>query len=81
MAQSARIATGAGEVPLTVANYPVFDAAGNLYVSNSGGWHQNGRLDLQDRPGGPRRGVEPHLGRFPQWHGNRCDGPSTFTWP
>ena len=31
----------AGEVPLTVANYPVFDAAGNLYVSNSGGWHKN----------------------------------------
>ena len=36
----------AGEVPLTVANYPVFDAAGNLYVSNSGGWHKNDWLDL-----------------------------------
>jgi gluconolactonase len=29
---------GAPGEELTVPNYPVFDAAGNLYVSNSGGW-------------------------------------------
>ena len=27
----------AGETPLKVANYPVFDVYGNLYVSDSGG--------------------------------------------
>ena len=42
----------AGEVPLTVANYPVFDAAGNLYVSNSGGWHQNDGWICKIAPGG-----------------------------
>lgn len=29
---------GASSEPLTVPNFLVFDAAGNLYVSNSGGW-------------------------------------------
>jgi gluconolactonase len=29
---------GAAGEELTVPNFPVFDAAGNLYVSNSGGW-------------------------------------------
>lgn len=29
---------GAADEPLTVPNFPVFDAEGNLYVSNSGAW-------------------------------------------
>ncbi|MEQ1768885.1 MAG: SMP-30/gluconolactonase/LRE family protein [Devosia sp.] len=29
---------GAEEQPFTVPNFPVFDAKGNLFVSNSGGW-------------------------------------------
>lgn len=43
---------GAAEEPLTVPNFPVFDAAGNLYVSNSGGWTaHNGHIQRIDAKG------------------------------
>ncbi len=33
------------EEPIPAPNYPVFDKAGNLYFSSSGGWHeQNGKI-------------------------------------
>lgn len=42
----------AGEVRFRTPNFPVFDAAGNLYVSDSGGHFQNnGRVNVI-RPGG-----------------------------
>jgi len=43
---------GASEEPLTVPNFPVFDAAGNLYVSNSGAWTgRNGHIQRIDARG------------------------------
>ncbi|MGE3799010.1 MAG: SMP-30/gluconolactonase/LRE family protein, partial [Thermomicrobiales bacterium] len=33
--------SGAPDRPLKTPNYPVFDTAGNLYVSDSGDWHRN----------------------------------------
>jgi gluconolactonase len=43
---------GATEEPLTVPNFPVFDGAGNLYVSNSGGWTAgNGHIQRIDPHG------------------------------
>ena len=55
----------AGEVPLTVANYPVFDAAGNLYVSNSGGWHKNDGWICKIAPGGQGEVWSRALADFP----------------
>jgi gluconolactonase len=44
---------GAEDEPLTVPNFPVFDAGGNLYVSNSGGWAAgNGHIQRIDAAGG-----------------------------
>ncbi len=43
---------GAAGEELTVPNFPVFDAAGNLYVSNSGGWTaKNGTIQKIARDG------------------------------
>jgi NAD(P)-dependent dehydrogenase (short-subunit alcohol dehydrogenase family) len=45
--------SGTAERPMVTPNYPVFDSAGNLYVSDSGGWKEhNGciyRVDPQGR--------------------------------
>lgn len=49
---SAIYSRGAEEEPLTVPNFPVFDAAGNLYVSNSGQWSGvNGHIQRIDANG------------------------------
>lgn len=50
--QSSIYSTGAVDEPLTVPNYPVFDARGNLYVSNSGGWKQNNGCIYRIAPDG-----------------------------
>ena len=54
-----------GEVPLSAANYPVFDAAGNLYVSNSGGWHKNDGWICKIAPGGQGEVWSRALPEFP----------------
>lgn len=43
---------GTPERPMVSPNYPVFDAAGNLYVSDSGEWNQNSGCIYIIRPGG-----------------------------
>jgi gluconolactonase len=43
--------TGTSDEPLTVPNYPVFDAHGNLYVSNSGNWGAQNGCIYRIRPG------------------------------
>jgi gluconolactonase len=45
-------ATGPKDNPLQRPNYPVFDAAGNLYVSDSRNWGQDDGLIYKFRPGG-----------------------------
>jgi gluconolactonase len=45
-------ATGTEDEPAVQPNYPVFDAAGNLYVSDSRAWGQNNGLIYRFRPGG-----------------------------
>lgn len=43
---------GAPSEPFKLPNYPAFDQQGNLYVCDSGGWHEdNGRI-FTIRPGG-----------------------------
>jgi gluconolactonase len=49
---AATYSKGADAEPLTVPNFPVFDAAGNLYVSNSGNWQgSNGHIQRIDPSG------------------------------
>jgi len=55
----------AGNTPLDVANYPVFDAAGNLYVSNSGGWLKDDGWICKIAPGGEGEVWSRALAEFP----------------
>ena len=56
---------GAGGRPLVNPNYPVFDAAGNLYVSDSGEWGKgDGRLWVV-RPGGRGEVLRDDVSAFP----------------
>ncbi|MEZ4666309.1 MAG: SMP-30/gluconolactonase/LRE family protein [Anaerolineae bacterium] len=43
---------GSAEQPMRVPNYPVFDAVGNLYVSDSGDWGQRNGFIWRIKPGG-----------------------------
>ena len=43
---------GTADQPMRLPNYPVFDAAGNLYVSDSGDWGARNGLIWRIRPGG-----------------------------
>jgi gluconolactonase len=52
-------------LPLVNPNYPVFDRSGNLYVSDSGGFHEdNGRLFVL-RPGGETELIDESVVQFP----------------
>lgn len=56
---------GRGGRALVSPNYPVFDAAGNLYVSESGEWgRDNGRLWVV-RPGGRGEVLSEDVSAFP----------------
>ncbi len=44
--------SGAPDRPMATPNYPVFDAAGNLYVSDSGGWKENNGCIFRVAPNG-----------------------------
>ncbi len=50
--ESSVYCAGPADNPLQVPNYPVFDAAGNLYVSDSRGWGQSNGLIYKFAPGG-----------------------------
>ncbi len=57
--------TGTAELPMTVPNYPVFDDAGNLFVSDSGDWDMcNGRIYVV-RPSGEAELAFPDFLAFP----------------
>lgn len=56
---------GTPELPMTVPNYPVFDDAGNLFVSDSGDWeHCDGRIYVI-RPSGETELAFPDYLAFP----------------
>ena len=44
--------SGSAARPMVTPNYPVFDAAGNLYVSDSGSWHGNDGCIFRIAPDG-----------------------------
>ena len=56
---------GTDDLPMVVPNYPVFDDAGNLFVSDSGDWELcNGRIYVI-RPSGETELAFPDYLAFP----------------
>ena len=51
--------------PIATPNYPVFDQAGNLFVSDSGGWKDDSGRLFRIRPGGEAEVWEESLCQFP----------------
>lgn len=56
---------GAPNRRLTTPNYPVFDAAGNLYVSDSGDWNAHNGCIFRIRPGGATEVFTDNVVSFP----------------
>lgn len=69
---------GAPDRPMAVPNYPVFDAAGNLYVSDSGGWKEFGGCLFRIRPGGETDVVGEGLEAFPNGMALHPDGARLY---
>ncbi len=64
--------TGTPEEPFRVPNYPAFDAEGNLYVCESGDWHEDNGMVYRIRPGG---GTEVWDRRPREFPNGLCMGP------
>lgn len=58
-------AAGAPGRRMKTPNYPVFDAAGNLYVSDSGDWKANNGCIFRVRPGGETEVFTDRVTNFP----------------
>jgi gluconolactonase len=56
---------GITERPMVLPNYPVFDSAGNLYVSDSGTWRGNDGCSWVIRPGGATELIDTSQSAFP----------------
>ena len=70
--------SGAPGRRMSVPNYPVFDATGNLYVSDSGGWKENGGSLFRIRPGGETEVVGEGLEAFPNGMALHPDGSRLY---
>lgn len=70
--------SGAPDQPMRVPNYPVFDATGNLYVSDSGGWKERSGCLFRIRPGGETEVVGEGLEVFPNGMALHPDGDRLF---
>jgi gluconolactonase len=70
--------SGAPDQPMRVPNYPVFDAAGNLYVSDSGGWKERSGCLFRIRPGGATEVVGEGLEAFPNGMALHLDGDRLY---
>jgi gluconolactonase len=70
--------SGAPDRGMRVPNYPVFDAAGNLYVSDSCGWKERSGCLFRIRPGGETEVVGQGLEAFPNGMALHPDGDRLF---
>ncbi len=71
-------ASGAPDRAMWTPNYPVFDDAGNLYVSDSGTWHGNDGCLFRVRPGGQTEVVSKELSAFPNGMALHPDGTRLY---
>ena len=65
--------TGPSSEPMAVPNYPAFDAEGNLYVCDSGGWKEDSGRIFKVAPGGDAVVWDRTLKTFPN---GLCIGPN-----
>ena len=70
--------SGAPSRRMSVPNYPVFDAAGNLYVSDSGAWKERSGCLFRVRPGGETEVVGEGLEAFPNGMALHPDGSRLY---
>ena len=70
--------SGAPGRRMSVPNYPVFDAAGNLYVSDSGGWKEQAGCLFRIRPGGETEVIGEGLEAFPNGMALHPDGSRLY---
>jgi gluconolactonase len=56
---------GLPDQAIKLPNYPVFDGEGNLYVSDSGGWHENNGCLLCITPDGQTKLLSTDVSAFP----------------
>ena len=70
--------TGAPGERFNTPNYPVFDAAGNLYVCDSGDWKSDNGKIYRVRPGGGADVWDRSLSEFPNGACMSADGDSLF---
>ncbi len=71
-------ATGTPSRAMVTPNYPVFDHQGNLYVSDSGGWHQDNGCLFRIRPSGEAEVVSEALREFPNGMALGPDGKELY---
>jgi gluconolactonase len=69
---------GAPNRPMVTPNYPVFDATGNLYVSDSGGWHEHNGCVFRVRPGGETDVLSEEIVDFPNGMALHPDGTHLY---
>ena len=65
---------GSAQRPMVNPNFPVFDTAGNLYVTASGHWKQHDGCTFRIRPGGATEVVDERATRFPNGCALSADG-------
>ena len=75
---TSKYSTGAPEEPFYVPNYPAFDAAGNLYVCDSGDWRADNGKIYKVKPGGKAEVWTRELCEFPNGLCVGPDGTSLF---
>ena len=77
-AQVTVYSNGTPERNMVLPNYAVFDLAGNLYVSDSGGWHENNGCIFQIAPAGETRVVSTQASAFPNGMALSPDGAELY---
>jgi gluconolactonase len=70
--------SGTPDRPMINPNFPVFDAAGNLYVADSGNWHGNNGCIYRIRPGGSTEVVSTEFAEFPNGLSISPDGKELY---
>ena len=69
---------GAPTRSMKTPNYPVFDAAGNLYVSDSGGWKESNGCIFRVRPNGETEVVSDEALNFANGMALSADGAELY---
>ena len=69
---------GSSERKMVLPNYAVFDGVGNLFVSDSGGWHENNGCVFRITPSGQTHVLTTQATAFPNGMALSPDGGSLY---